>query len=190
MAKKNKGRSQEARVELPDGVDLDALFRRASAASGVFVINLNFNTTHNTYYVADHSQNNSVSKKKETRVSRKTEINAHNSVVNYKSHLENVSVVLGQSQSTLDPELVSTIEKFRELLKKVEEKSPEVLDLLASRLAEFVQEASKPKDQRKSRTALLSAEGLVAAAKAVKDSVPDLLGTANSIVEQVSRWGS
>lgn len=191
MAKKSKVR-KDIHVDLPAGVDmLDSVFSAAKEAGvGVSITQNNVIHIYSSPNGSVAGVVNSVVGKKEKRVSNKTEINASNSVVNYKSYLENVSVVLGQSRGDLEPDLVKAIEAFKKLLEKVEAETPDFLGVLAGRLAEFVQEASRPKDQRKKAAVMLSAEGLVGAATAVKDSVPALLATARSIAEIISSWPS
>jgi hypothetical protein len=124
-------------------------------------------------------------------MSEKTEIHADKSVVSYKSRLDNVQITLEASRSEgveVNEDVQQAIKEFSAKLKDITEEHSQELELLSLRLEEVAKQVAKPTEQRKPGLAMMSAKGLVDAAKAVGDVVPGLIKTAETISGKVTAW--
>ncbi len=175
---------------------LESILNRAAEKSHV-TIKINFFNNPGKVYVYDQSKTDSP----ETTMlegaevmSEKTEIHANSSVVNYKSRLDNVRIMLEASasheESERDKDVHQAIKAFSSKLEELGEEYSDEVELLSQRLEELTGQVSKPAKQRKSGLLAVSSKGLLDAAKTVGKIVPGLIETAETIATKIAEWQS
>ena len=122
-----------------------------------------------------------------------TQIYAVDSVVNYKSSLNNVQMLLNSAPSAQTPgedKVRQVLKEFSDKLADADAKHAEDAALLSQRLEELAKQVTKPATERKKGVLKMSAKGLKDAAAAVGDIVPGLIVTAEKVSEAIAQWFS
>ena len=124
-------------------------------------------------------------------MTKKTHIEATNSVVNNESDLRGVEILLNSPTSLLPPaeaNVRETLKEFSAKLSQADAKHASDVELLKKRLEELAQQVTKPTAERKKSLLEMSAKGLKDAATAVGEIVPGLIATAEKVADAISRW--
>lgn len=119
------------------------------------------------------------------------DIHAVNSVVNYKSVLDDVKIMLKTPSKGASPEDVRVqklLTQFAEALQGIDTKHSAEVELLSSRLEELSKQVVKPAAERKPGLLKMSAQSLKEAATTLSDIAPGLSSAAEMVVKAISDW--
>lgn len=122
-----------------------------------------------------------------------TQITATGSIVNYKSTLNNVQMMLNAAPPAQTPgedKVRQAIKAFSDKLAAADAKHADGAGFLSQRLEELTKQTTKPPAERKKSFLEMSAKGLKDAAVTVGDIVPGLIETAEKIAEAIAGWFS
>ncbi len=158
--------------------------------TGLRIDTLNVNINPGTVVICGQQVGDIKTRNGEEIMNEKTDIHAVNSVVNYKSTLQNVQTMLSAPNQAQDSKEVTAVQqdlaRLAQMLQAADAKHAEEVEAVARRLEELSKEITKPSAQRKRGLIALSAKGLKEAAEAVGDIVPGLLATATSIAAAIA----
>jgi hypothetical protein len=143
---------------------LQEFLRRAAEQSGVTIVNIFQNP--GTVVIQDQSAKSSgcATQIGGTEImSEKIQIHAMGSIVNYKSNLNNVQMLLDTSPPNQTPEedrVRQALKEFSDKLAAADARSAEDAMLLSHRLEELATQVAKPSKERKNALLSMSAIGL------------------------------
>jgi len=165
---------------------LNEAIRRAAEETGLTVI-----INYGTVVVQNQPDGASDTEIGGTVMNEKTDIHAVNSVVTYKSKLQDVQMMLNASHEKASEEEIAVREGLAQIAKMLQEadaKHAENVAYVSGRLEELSTQVAKPAAERKTGFLKLSAKGLKDAAEAVGDIVPGLLDAAGKVAAAIALW--